>query len=115
MLVGRHEIDCIEDPLSEGEALQFILTHHQTRCGWNDFVCIRLALTLEPNLQQTVLDNMRARSKFKGSTNLSEVDRVDVREKIARRAGPGTGNVGKVRRSCAALARISSRPWRMVC
>ena len=52
ILEGRHEINCIEYPLSEDEALQFILTHHQTRSGWNDFVRIRLALTLEPNLQQ---------------------------------------------------------------
>jgi hypothetical protein len=60
MLEGRHEVNCLECPLSEDEALQFILTHHQTRCGWNDFVRIRLALTLEPILQQTALDNMRA-------------------------------------------------------
>src|ERR1019366_4474274 len=31
----RHEIPCIEYPLSEDESLQFILSHHQTRCGWN--------------------------------------------------------------------------------
>jgi len=97
MLEGWHEINCIEYPLSEDEALQFILTHHQTRCGWNDFVRIRLALTLEPSLQQTALDNMRAGGKFKGSTNLAEADRIDVREKIARRAGTGTGNVSKVK------------------
>jgi hypothetical protein len=97
MLEGRHEINCIEYPLSEDEALQFILTHHQTRCGWNDFVRIRLALTLEPNLQQRGLDNMRAGGKCKGSANLSGADRIDVREKIARRAGTGTGNVGKVK------------------
>jgi hypothetical protein len=97
MLEGRHEINCIEHQLSGDEALQFILAHHQTRYGWNDFVRIRLALTLELNLQQRALDNMRAGGKFKGSTNLSEADRVDVREKIARRAGTGIGNVGKVK------------------
>lgn len=48
MFEGRHEIRCIEYPLSEDEALQFILTHHQSRCGWNAFVRIHLALTLEP-------------------------------------------------------------------
>ena len=73
------------------------LTHHQPRRGWNAFVRIRLALTLEPNLQQRALDNMRAGGKYKGSTNLSEADRIDVREKIAKRAGTGTGNVGKVK------------------
>jgi hypothetical protein len=39
---GRLEINCIEYPLSEDESLQFILTYHQTRRGWNDFVRIRL-------------------------------------------------------------------------
>jgi len=97
MLEGRHEINCIEYPLGEDEALQFILTHHQTRCGWDDFVRIRLALILEPTLQQSALDNMRAGGKYKGSTNLSEADRIDVREEIARRSGTGTGNVGKVK------------------
>jgi|SRR5580700_6704669 hypothetical protein len=97
MLEGRDEINCIEYPLSEDEALQFILTHHQTRCGWNDFVRIRLALTLEPNLQQRALDNMRAGGKFKGSTHLSEADRIDARQRIAKRAGTGTGNVSKVK------------------
>ena len=45
---GRHEINCIEYPLSEDESLQFILTHHQTRRGWNAFVRIRLALNWSP-------------------------------------------------------------------
>jgi hypothetical protein len=89
MLEGRHEINCIEYPLGEDEALQCILTHHQTRCGWNDFVRIRLALTLEPTLQQRALDNKRAGGKYKSSTNLSE--------EIARRSGTGTGNIGKVK------------------
>jgi hypothetical protein len=97
ILEGGGEINCIEYPLGEDEALQFILTHHQTRCGWNDFVRIRLALTLEPTLQQRALDNTRAGGKYKGSTNLSEADRIDVREEIARRSGTGTGNVGKVK------------------
>jgi hypothetical protein len=97
MFEGRHEINCIEYPLSEDEALEFILSHHQTRCGWNDFVRIRLALTLEPTLQQRALDNMRAGGRDKGSTNLSKADRIDVREEIAKRAGTGTGNVDKVK------------------
>jgi len=97
MLEGRHEINYIEYPLGDDEALQFILTRHQTRCGWNDFVRIRLALTLEPNLHQAALDNMRVGGKFKGSTNLSEANRIDARRRIAKRAGTGTGNVSKVK------------------
>jgi len=94
---GRHEINCIEYPLNEEESLQFILTHHQTRCGWNDFVRIRLALTLEPNLQQKALDNMRAGGKFKGLANLPEAQHINVRKEIARVAGVGDRNVSNVR------------------
>ena len=35
---GQHEIYCIEYPIAEDESLQFILSHHQTRCGWNAFL-----------------------------------------------------------------------------
>ena len=97
VLEHRHEIHCIEYPLSEDESLQFILAYHQTRCGWNAFVRIRLALTLGPNLQQRALDNMRAGGKYKGSANLPEAQRIDVRQEIARAAGVGDRNVSNVR------------------
>jgi hypothetical protein len=93
----RHEIHCIEYPFGEDESLQFILTHHQTRCGWNAFVRIRLALTLELNLQQRALDNMRAGGKYKGSANLPEAQHIDVRQEIARVTGVGARNVSNVR------------------
>jgi hypothetical protein len=93
----RHEIHCIEYPLCEEESLQFILTYHQSRRGWNDFVRICLALKLEPSLQQRARDNMSAGGKYKGSTNLSEADRIDARHGIAKCAGTGTGNVSKVK------------------
>jgi hypothetical protein len=93
----RHEIPCIEYPLSEDESLQFILSHHQTRCGWNAFVRIRLALTLEPCLQQRALDNMRAGGKCKGSASLPEAQHIDVRQEIARAAGAGARNVSNVK------------------
>ena len=94
---GRLEINCIEYLLNEDESLQFILTHHQTRSGWNDFVRICLALTLETTLQQNALDNMRAGGKLKGLANLPEADRIDVRKEIARSAGVGDRNVSNVR------------------
>ncbi len=72
VLDGRSEITCIEYPLSEDESLQFILTQHQIRCGWNAFVRIRLALKLEPYFQKRALSNMRAGGKYKGSANLPE-------------------------------------------
>src|SRR5881296_1631202 len=49
---GKQEIHCIEYVLTEEESLEFILTYHQPRSGWNAFVRTCLALTLEPSLQQ---------------------------------------------------------------
>jgi hypothetical protein len=94
---GRHEINCIEYPLSEDESLQFIIRHHQPQRGWNAFIRIRLALTLEPDFQQRALDNMRAGGKYKGSANLPEAQRIDVRQETARAAGVGDRNVSNVR------------------
>ena len=94
---GGHEINCIEYPRSEDEALQFILTHHQTRCGWNAFVRIRLALNLEPYFQQRALDNMCAGGKYKGWANLPEAQHIEVRQEIARAAGVCARNVSNVK------------------
>jgi hypothetical protein len=93
----RHEINCIEYPLSEDDSLQFILTHHQTRWGWNRFVRICLALTLEPSLQQRALDNMRAGGKYKGWANLPEAQRINLRQEIAGIAGVGDRTVSNVK------------------
>jgi hypothetical protein len=97
VLERTQEIHCIEYSLSEDESLQFILTHHQTRCGWNAFVRIHLALTLEPNLQQMALDNMRAGGKYKGWANLPDVQRIDVRQQVADAAAVGARNVTNVK------------------
>lgn len=97
LLKGRHEVHCIEYQLSEDDSLQFMLSHHQTRRGWNAFFRIRLALTLEPYFQQRALDNMRAGGKYKGLANLPEAQYMDVRRQIADAAGVGTRNVSNVK------------------
>ena len=94
---GRHEINCIEYPLSEEEALQFIISHHQPQPGWNAFVRTCLALKLEPYFRERALDHMRAGGKYKGSANLPEAQHIDVRQEIARAAGVGARNVSNVR------------------
>jgi len=93
----RREIHCIQYPLSEDESLQFILTHHQTRRGWNAFVSIYLALTLEPYFQQRALDNMRAGGKYKGWANLPDLQRIEVRQEVANAAAVGARNVTSVK------------------
>jgi hypothetical protein len=94
---GRPEIRCIEYPLSDDQALQFILKHHQPQRGWNAFIRIRLALKLEPYFQQKALDNMRGGGKYKGLANLPEAQHVDVRREIAQIAGVGSRNVSNVK------------------
>jgi hypothetical protein len=94
---GSHQVSCIEYELSENDSLQFILTHHQTRHGWNAFVRICLALTLEPDLQQKALDNMRDGGKYKGLANLPDVQRINVRQEVADAAAVGARNVANVK------------------
>jgi hypothetical protein len=94
---GRFEINCIEYQLNEDESLQFVLSHHQTRYGWSAFIRIRLALTLESNLQQRAVDNMRAGGKRKGLAKLPEAQHVDVRQEIADVAGACPRNVSNVK------------------
>lgn len=56
------------------------------------------ALTLKPSLQKKALDNMRAGGRYKGSANLPEATRLDVRDEIGRIAGSGPRNVSNVER-----------------
>lgn len=97
LLEGRSEIQCIEYTISEEQALHFILAHHKPQRGWNAFVRISLALTLEPILQRRALENMRMGGKSKGSASLPTLDRIDVRQQIAISAAVGARNVSNVK------------------
>lgn len=83
---GTHKLNCIEYPLTDDEALQFIVTHHQSRRGWNAFVRICLALKLKRYFQARAVENMRAGGRHKGSANLPEAQHIEVREEIAETA-----------------------------
>ena len=97
LLNGKQEIHCIEYQLSDEDCLRFILIHHQPRRGWNAFVRTRLALTLEPVLQQRALENMRVGGKYKGLANLPNLHRIDVRQEVSKLAGVGARTVGNVK------------------
>jgi hypothetical protein len=93
----RHEINCIEYPLSEEEALQFIISHHQPQSGWNRYIRTCLALKLEPYFQQRARENMRTGGKYKGLANLPEAQHINVRQEIARVAGVGARSVSNIK------------------
>jgi hypothetical protein len=96
---AKPEINCIEYPVGNDEALQFIIRHHQPHHAWNPFIRICLALKLEPYFQKRALDNMRAGGKYKGLAKLPKAQHIDARQEIANSAGPGAGarNVGNVK------------------
>lgn len=77
-------IDCFEYPLSDEEALQFILMHHRPRRFWNSFSRIQLALELEPYFQAKASANRSHGGKYKGSANLPRAEHIDMRQEVAR-------------------------------
>ena len=94
---GKQHVYCIERDFDNNQALQFILEHSGPQKALNDFVRIRLALTLEDYLHAKGRENMSAGGEQKGLTNSTNLTPIDVRRLIANVAGTGTGNVDKVR------------------
>jgi len=94
---ARPSVDCIEYSLSDEEAIQFILRRQQPGRKWNQFNRIRLALELEPHFRAKALANQIAGGSNKGSANLPQPDRIDVRREIADAAGVGARNVSNVK------------------
>ena len=94
---GRLMLPCLEYDLPESEALYWLLQKHRRSNGMNAFSRILLALELEPWLKEQAKSNQRAGGKDKGSSKLTEADKLDVRSKIAAAAGVSAGNVSKVK------------------
>lgn len=93
----RKTVLCIECQLTEEEGLQMLLQRHRRSTGLNDFCRIVLALDLEPDLTEKARLNQQFGGQNKGSSNLTQVTKVDVRSEIARIAGVSVGNVTKVK------------------
>ncbi len=93
----RPTLPCLEYDLSPAEALHWLLQKHRRSNGINDFSRILLALELEPWLKEQARSHQQLGGQHKGSSNLAEADRLDVRSKIAAAAGVSTGNLSKVR------------------
>ena len=74
-----------------------LLRTHSRLNGFDPFSRIRLALDLEPFFKERALSNQRAGGQNRGSSKLTEAERLDVRSEIAAAAGVSVGNVTKVR------------------
>jgi hypothetical protein len=95
---GRLTLPCIEYELNEAEALHWLLQKHRGSKGLNAFSRTLLALELEPWLKEKARSNQRVGGQSKGSSKLTEAERVDVRSEVAAAAGVSVGNVSKVKR-----------------
>lgn len=82
--------------------LLWLIRKHQRSDGLNAFCRILLALELEPWFKAQARHNQQLGGQKKGSSNLAEADRLDVRAKIADAAGVSTGNVTKVKHLASA-------------
>jgi len=96
-LQGRSALSCIEYEMSEADALQNLLQRHRRASGLNDFIRICLGLELEPFFKAKGRAKQQAGGQNKGSSILTEAERLDVRKEIARIAGVSVGNVTKVK------------------
>jgi hypothetical protein len=94
---GRQTILCLEYDLTDEEALHWLIQSHRPLRGLNSYSRVLLALNLEPSLQERARANQQAGGQTKGSSNLTEAQRLDVRSEIAVIAGVSTGNVTKVK------------------
>jgi hypothetical protein len=96
-LQGRSTLPCLEYGLSEAQALQWLLQRHRRSNGMNDFSRIVLAVDIEPLFKERARLHQRAGGEKKGSSNLTEAEKVDVRSEIAAAAGVSEGSVTKVK------------------
>src|SRR5450432_4016125 len=94
---GRQTILCLEYDLTDEEALHWLIQSHRPLRGLNSYSRVLLALDLEPSLQERARANQQAGGQTKGSSNLTEAQRLDVRSEIAAVAGVSTGNVTKAK------------------
>jgi ParB-like chromosome segregation protein Spo0J len=93
----RATVPCIVRNMSQEEALIYLIEKNRGSKGINDFVRILMALELEPWFKSRAKSNQRIGGREKGSSQLTDADRLDVRLEIARASGVSAGNVSKVK------------------
>jgi hypothetical protein len=92
---GRGTILCTEYDLGEEESLCWLVQSRRPHRGLNAYTRIILALDAERYLQDKARANLRLAGK--GSSNLTDLNRLDVRSQVAAIAGVSAGNVTKVK------------------
>jgi hypothetical protein len=94
---GEQCLPCLQLCMTEEEALLWLIQKHQRSRSMNDFNRILLALELEPWFKARARSNQQRGGQMKGSSNLTEADKLDVRSEIAAAASVSVGNVSKTK------------------
>src|SRR5258708_9509084 len=92
-LQGRATVECIEYNISEEEALRRLLLCHRPSSGLSPFSRIAMARGLAKSFKEKALQHQQAGGKSKGSSKLTEAQKVDVRKEIAVAAGVSVGTL----------------------
>jgi hypothetical protein len=82
-LQGRETIMCVEFDIPEEEALRRLILCHRRLAGLPAFCRVKLALPLAKSLKEKALQHQQDGGKNKGSSKLTEAQKIDVRKKIA--------------------------------
>jgi hypothetical protein len=93
----RGKILCLEYTLSEEEAIRWLIQTHLPSKGLNSYCRAQLASDLEPSLRETARDNQQTGGQIKGSSILTEAQRIDVRSELAAIAQVSSGNLTKTK------------------
>jgi hypothetical protein len=96
-LQHRRTVQCIEYNLSESEALHQLLLSHRPSAGFVPFNRIVLAMGLENHFKQQARQHQQEGGRNKGSSKLTEAERVEVCKKIADAAGVSVGTLNHVK------------------
>lgn len=93
----RQTVSCLEYEVSDIEALQLLIATHRQSNDFNTFARVGLALHLEASLRERARDHQGQGGRNKGSSTLTEAERLDVRSEIGRIAAASAGTVTKVK------------------
>jgi hypothetical protein len=86
-LQGRETLMCVEFDIPEEEALRRLILCHRRLSGLPPFCRVKLAVPLAKSLKEKALQHQQNGGKNKGSSKLTEAERIEVRKEIAAAAG----------------------------
>ncbi|HKV91257.1 MAG TPA: hypothetical protein VJW20_01780 [Candidatus Angelobacter sp.] len=111
-LQGRETVICVELDIPEEEALRRLILCHRRLTGLPAFCRIKLALPMTKSLKEKALQHQQDGGKNKGSSKLTDAQKIDVRKKIAAVVGI---SVGTLSHALEVLKTGDPEIWRALC